>query len=82
MPFTLSRHFTFQRQARAAWVLCGLGLLGGCGPDLLGAAATGAASKKTELEQGQASKAQAQEQLDRAMQQVKQRNEQAAQPNN
>ena len=55
--------------------VCSLAL-SGCGQDLLGAAATGAATKKRELEQGQAVQQQVDDQLKKAMGQIQQRNEQ------
>jgi hypothetical protein len=55
-------------------------VLTACGPDLVGAAATGAASKKQELEQGQAAQKQINEQLQKAMEQVQQRNEKLEEP--
>jgi hypothetical protein len=42
--------------------------LAGCGLDTLGAAATGAAIKKQELEQGKKTMEQAQQKIDQAMQ--------------
>ena len=45
-----------------------LAALGGCGLDTLGAAASGAAIKKQELEQGKKTMEQAQQKIDQAMQ--------------
>ena len=51
--------------------------LAGCGVDTMGAAATAAALKKQELEQGKKSMEQYQQKLDQAMQQTERRSRQA-----
>ena len=51
--------------------------LAGCGVDNLGAAATGAALKKQELEQGKKTMEQAQQKIGQAVQQMNQRAKQA-----
>ena len=47
--------------------------LAGCGVEVAGTAATGAAIKKQELEQGQKTMQQAQNKIDASMQQMQQR---------
>jgi hypothetical protein len=47
--------------------------LAGCGVDTMSAAATGAAIKKQELEQGQKTMQQSQQKIDAAVQQMQQR---------
>jgi hypothetical protein len=51
--------------------------LAGCGVETATTAATGAAIKKQELEQGKKTQEQAQQKIDRAMEQVQQRAQQA-----
>lgn len=57
------------------WVWVSALLLAGCGVEAVGSAATGAAVKKQELEQGQAQKEAIQQRLDQAIQQGQQRQE-------
>jgi hypothetical protein len=54
-------------------VIVATAALAGCGVDSMSAAATAAAIKKQELEQGQKTMQQAQQKVDAAMQQVQQR---------
>ena len=53
--------------------LTAIAALAGCGVDVATSAATGAAIKKQELEQGQKTMQQAQQKIDAAMQQMQQR---------
>ena len=53
--------------------LTAIAALAGCGVDVATSAATGAAIKKQELEQGQRTMQQAQQKIDAAMQQMQQR---------
>ncbi|MEO8134964.1 MAG: hypothetical protein ABI831_13405, partial [Betaproteobacteria bacterium] len=52
--------------------------LAGCGVDSMSAAATGAALKKQEIEQGKKTMEQAQQKIGQAMIQVEQRSQQAS----
>jgi len=54
-------------------VLVAVAALAGCGVEAVGTAATGAAIKKQELEQGQKTMQQAQQKIDASMQQMQQR---------
>jgi curli biogenesis system outer membrane secretion channel CsgG len=54
-------------------VLAATVALAGCGVEAVGTAATGAAIKKQELEQGQKTLQQAQQKIDASMQQMQQR---------
>jgi curli biogenesis system outer membrane secretion channel CsgG len=54
-------------------VLAATVALAGCGVEAVGTAATGAAIKKQELEQGQKTMQQAQQKIDASMQQMQQR---------
>lgn len=54
-------------------VLVAAAALAGCGVDSMSAAATGAAIKKQELEQGQKTIQQSQQKIDAAVQQMQQR---------
>ena len=54
-------------------VLAVTAALAGCGVEAVGTAATGAASKKQELEQGQTTMQQSQQTIDAAVQQMQQR---------
>ena len=54
-------------------VLVATAALAGCGVETVGTAATGAAIKKQELEQGQKTMQQAQQKIDASMQQMQQR---------
>jgi curli biogenesis system outer membrane secretion channel CsgG len=54
-------------------VLAATVALAGCGVEAVGTAATGAAIKKQELEQGQRTMQQAQQKIDASMQQMQQR---------
>ena len=54
-------------------VLVATAALAGCGVDTMSAAATGAAIKKQELEQGQKTMQQSQQKIDAAVQQMQQR---------
>ena len=53
-------------------------VLAGCGVDAVGAAATAAALKKQEVQDGQKTLQQAQQKIDSAMQQVQQAQDRAA----
>jgi hypothetical protein len=53
--------------------LLALGLVAGCGAESVGAAATGAAIKKQELQQGQKTMEQAKQKIGQAMEQQQQR---------
>jgi len=53
-------------------------ILAGCGVDAASSAATAAALKKQEIEQGQKTMQQAQQKIDAAMQQVQQRTAEGA----
>jgi curli biogenesis system outer membrane secretion channel CsgG len=54
-------------------VLAATAALAGCGVETVGTAATGAAIKKQELEQGQKTMQQVQQKIDASMQQMQQR---------
>ena len=54
-------------------VIVATAALAGCGVETVGSAATGAAIKKQELEQGQKTMQQAQQKIDASMQQMQQR---------
>jgi hypothetical protein len=54
-------------------VIAATAALAGCGVDTMSAAATGAAIKKQELEQGQKTMQQSQQKIDAAVQQMQQR---------
>ena len=54
-----------------------VGLLSGCGADVVGAAATGAASKAEEIKQAKKTEAQIQQRLDDAAQTAQKRDEDA-----
>jgi hypothetical protein len=58
--------------------LAAVAALTGCGVDAVGAAATAAALKKQEVQDGQKTLQQAQQKIDSAMQQVQQAQERAA----
>ena len=61
-----------------AVAIAALAAIAGCGVDTATTAATGAAIKKQEVEQGKKTLEQMQQKLDQANQQVQQRSEQAA----
>ena len=58
---------------RTIIVILAVAALAGCGPDTMGTAATAAALKKQELEQGKQSMQQAQQKIDQAMKTVNER---------
>ena len=61
-----------------AFAIAALAAIAGCGVDTATTAATGAAIKKQEMDQGKKTMEQMQQKLDQANQQVQQRSEQAA----
>jgi uncharacterized membrane-anchored protein YhcB (DUF1043 family) len=62
---------------RVLWTLAAVAALAGCGVETVGTAATGAAIKKQEMEQGQATMKQTQQRLDDVNRQMQQRADQA-----
>lgn len=58
---------------KTLFVLVATAALAGCGVEAVGTAATGAAIKKQELEQGQKTMQQSQQKIDAAVQQMQQR---------
>jgi hypothetical protein len=60
---------------RTVIVVLAVAALAGCGVDTMGSAATAAALKKQELEQGKQSMQQAQQKIDQAMKSVNERSQ-------
>jgi hypothetical protein len=66
---------------RTLFAVLVLALVSGCGAETMGAAATGAAIKKQELQQGQQTMEQSKAKIDQAMQLQQQRVDQSAERN-